>query len=61
MKIIPKSIYQRIHVTIAIYVDGHYTLPMREAYVALSCANESTKIMDVECQVGFPLQTSQAR
>jgi len=34
-----KSIYQQIHVRIAIEVAVCYTLPMREAYVAISCAN----------------------
>ena len=61
MKILGKSIQQRIDIRIAIQKDGRYTLPMRGAYVAISCANESRKITDVQGQVGLPLQRSQAR
>jgi len=61
LEIIRQSISQPIDVRIAIQVDGHYTLPMREAYVAISCANESRKMTDVQCHVGLPLQRSRAR
>jgi len=61
LEIIHKSISQQIHAHIAIWVDGRYTLPMREAYVAISCPNESRKITDVQGQVGLPLQRIRAR
>jgi len=39
-------------------MDRFYTLLMREAYVAISCANKTRRIRDVQGQVGLPLPRS---